>query len=226
MSGPIKDFRALKPLRKTLKAQHEERRIAAAEQLLQQQKAQIENDQFSDRIGPVFPLKSSGEIAVHKVVARPFPHFKTRHLDEKAETRSECSAILQASLSDAFSIENLLDSDAHFRFARSGVGPDVLPKLYRGHWATRQHLDLHGLRSDQARDTLVDFLQFAHKRRWRCVCVIHGKGFGSVNQAPVLKAKVRDWLVQIEQVVAFCQANEGDGGSGALIVLLKSQVRY
>jgi DNA-nicking Smr family endonuclease len=57
------------------------------------------------------------------------------------------------------------------------------------------------------------------------VRVIHGKGLGSVNKEPVLKNKVRNWLAQKEEVLAFCQARAADGGSGALIVLLKASTR-
>jgi DNA-nicking Smr family endonuclease len=54
------------------------------------------------------------------------------------------------------------------------------------------------------------------------VRIIHGKGLGSVNKEPVLKQKVRNWLVQKEEVIAFCQAKASDGGSGALVVLLNA----
>jgi DNA-nicking Smr family endonuclease len=37
----------------------------------------------------------------------------------------------------------------------------------------------------------------------------------------VLKGKVRGWLVQRQEVIAFCQARAAEGGSGALIVLLR-----
>ena len=57
----------------------------------------------------------------------------------------------------------------------------------------------------------------------RCVRVIHGKGLGSVNKEPVLRNKVRNWLVQKDEVIAFCQARPIDGGAGALVVLLKAQ---
>jgi DNA-nicking Smr family endonuclease len=36
----------------------------------------------------------------------------------------------------------------------------------------------------------------------------------------VLKGKVRHWLTQREEVLAYTQARAADGGSGALIVLL------
>jgi DNA-nicking Smr family endonuclease len=51
--------------------------------------------------------------------------------------------------------------------------------------------------------------------------VVHGKGLGSQGKTPVLKGKVRAWLVQREEVIAFCQARPAEGGSGALVVLLR-----
>ena len=51
--------------------------------------------------------------------------------------------------------------------------------------------------------------------------MIHGKGLGSVAREPVLKGKVLRWLVQRDEVLAFCQARPNDGGAGALLVLLR-----
>jgi DNA-nicking Smr family endonuclease len=53
------------------------------------------------------------------------------------------------------------------------------------------------------------------------VRVIHGKGNGSPGREPVLKSKVKTWLVQKEEVIAFAQARAADGGHGALLVLLR-----
>ena len=55
--------------------------------------------------------------------------------------------------------------------------------------------------------------------------MIHGKGLGSVGKEPVLKGKVLKWLVQRDEVLAFCQARPTDGGAGALIVLLRPASR-
>ena len=95
-------------------------------------------------------------------------------------------------------------------------------KLRRGHWVIQGQLDLHGMRREEARDALGEFLRNAMKRGMRCVRIIHGKGLGSVNKEPVLKNKVRNWLVQKEEVIAFCQARASDGGAGALVVLLRA----
>jgi len=87
---------------------------------------------------------------------------------------------------------------------------------------------LHGMRREEARVALADMLRDSVKRGLRCIRVIHGKGLGSLNKQPVLKGKVRAWLVQKEEVIAFCQARPHDGGAGAVVVLLQpgSQLRH
>ena len=81
-------------------------------------------------------------------------------------------------------------------------------------------MDLHGLNRDEARQALVEYLNECQRRGMRCVRVVHGKGHGSPNRQPVLKAKVQRWLAQSAEVIAFAQASGPQGGAGALIVLL------
>jgi DNA-nicking Smr family endonuclease len=50
---------------------------------------------------------------------------------------------------------------------------------------------------------------------------VHGKGLGSRQREPVLKGLLRKWLLR-EEVLAFSQAPAAQGGSGAVLVLLKS----
>jgi len=52
------------------------------------------------------------------------------------------------------------------------------------------------------------------------VRIIHGKGLSSPNREPVLKGKVRGWLMQREEILAFAQARPMEGGGGAVVVLL------
>ena len=72
---------------------------------------------------------------------------------------------------------------------------------------------------------LVEFLNRCRHRGVRCVRIIHGKGLRSKNREPVLKLKVANWLMQREEVLAFCQARRSDGGGGAVVVLLKAGER-
>ncbi len=59
--------------------------------------------------------------------------------------------VVQDSLSDEFDVSTLLDTDDALSFRRPGVGPEVTRKLRKGDWAIQREIDLHGLRSDEAR---------------------------------------------------------------------------
>jgi len=39
----------------------------------------------------------------------------------------------------------------------------------------------------------------------------------------VLRRLVRGWLMQRDEILAYCQAKPQDGGEGAVIVLLRTQ---
>jgi len=128
--------------------------------------------------------------------------------------------VMHESMSDEFDISTLLDVDDQLSFRRPGIGTDVTRKLRKGEWSIQGQIDLHGLRSDEARNAMGQFIRDAKRMGWRCVRVVHGKGLGSPGKEPVLKSKVQRWLVQKNEVLAFVQAKPSDGGGGALLVLL------
>ena len=129
--------------------------------------------------------------------------------------------VLREAMSDEFDVSTLLDVDDQLSFRRSGIGLDVTRKLRGGHWSIQHQLDLHGLRSDEAREALGQFIRLSHRTGVRCVRIVHGKGLGSPGRTPVLKGKVQRWLVQKKEVLAFVQARPAEGGAGALVVLLQ-----
>lgn len=135
--------------------------------------------------------------------------------------RDEAAALL-ASLSDGIDADALLDSDAALSFTRDGLAPNTARKLRRGDWVIQAQLDLHGLTREEAREALSVFLTSALKQGQRCVRVVHGKGLGSKNRVPVLRDKVRRWLTQSDAVLAWVQARAPEGGTGALVVLLRN----
>ena len=114
----------------------------------------------------------------------------------------------------------MLDTDDALSFRRPGISVEVTRRLRRGEWAIQGQLDLHGLRTEEAREALGQFIRESHKKGLRCLRVIHGKGHGSPGKSPVLKGRVQSWLVQKVQVLAFVQAKPAEGGGGALLVLL------
>jgi len=170
-----------------------------------------ERELFARSVGPVLPLRHRVRMPLDRPRAHPLPRQRER--DE--------AAVLHESISDEFDVESLLDTDDALSFRRRGIGPEVVRKLRRGVWAIQAQLDLHGLRRDAAREQLGVFLREADQRGLRCVRVIHGKGNGSPGREPVLKSKVKSWLAQKAEVIAFTQARASDGGHGALMVLLR-----
>jgi DNA-nicking Smr family endonuclease len=204
----MKNLADLKALQQRLK----EKAAAAAEAERQRREREREANIFRTSIGDVKPLNAAPRV-LHDA-PRPLPIAQKRIEDDEA--------VMQESLSDEFSIDTLLETDDALSFSRPGVGPDVMKKLRGGGWVTQGQLDLHGLRVDQAREAIGQFIREAVKRGDRCVRIIHGKGLGSMDKKPVLKSKVRNWLVQKDEVIAFCTARAADGGSGALMVLLQA----
>jgi DNA-nicking Smr family endonuclease len=214
-ASALKDFEALGAALKrrakeaAAQAARERARQAAEEAERRQQTRQ--RDEFARAVGPVTQVPDKGLADLKR--PRPAPEPVQRQLDEQQA--------LQEALSDEVDIESLLLTDDGLSFRRHGIGPDVVTKLRRGHWAIQSQIDLHGLRSDEAREALIAHIREALRRGHRCVRVVHGKGHGSPGRQPVLKAKVQRWLGQSDEVVAFAQASGPQGGAGALIVLLK-----
>ncbi len=172
---------------------------------------QVSREQFSRAVGPVQRLPDKGRALRTPAAVAPIP--RQRIADE--------ARALASSLSDDLDVTTLLDTDADLAFRRDGIGADVLSRLRRGHWSVQRHLDLHGMTRDVAREALSQFIRRAERDGLRCVRVVHGKGNGSPGREPVLKGKVRAWLVQKSEVLAYAQASASDGGHGAVLVLLR-----
>ena len=128
---------------------------------------------------------------------------------------------LKESVTGPMDWEQLMETGEELVFLRPGLSRETLRRLRRGHWVVQDHLDLHGMNIEQARDMLARFLSACSKRALRCIRVVHGKGLRSRNREPVLKNKVQVWLARRNDVLAFCQAPATQGGGGAVLVLLK-----
>ena len=203
----------LEGVRRALKEQRLDAERKAEQEALAERKRIAEANLFRTAIKDVKPLPDPNR-KLHQG-PKPPPVAIQRELDDEA--------VLFESISDEMDVERFLETDDKLSYRRNGVGLEALKKLRKGQWVVKAQLDLHGYRSDEARLAVGEFLRACVKQDIRCVRIIHGKGLGSVGKEPVLKDKVKRWLVQKEEVLAFCQAPPRDGGAGALLVILKAK---
>ncbi len=170
---------------------------------------------FQEAVADVRPIQEK-----HQTARASSPSKKPKPVPR--QSLRDQQQVLADSLSDHYIPQHELETGEELLYLRDGQSPSVLSKLRRGHWVVQEHIDLHGLISDEARAYVSQFISDCKKRGIRCVRIVHGKGLGSRNKEPVLKNKVRGWLMQKDEVIAYAQAKPQDGGSGAVIVLLKA----
>ncbi len=114
-----------------------------------------------------------------------------------------------------------VDTEEKLLFKRTGIQDYIFNKLRRGQFTMQAELDLHGMIVRVAQLEVKNFLQQCQYRNIRYARIIHGKGYGSKTQQPILKNKLNLWLPQCSEVLAFCSARPSDGGTGAVYVLIK-----
>ncbi|HET8696595.1 MAG TPA: Smr/MutS family protein [Gammaproteobacteria bacterium] len=93
--------------------------------------------------------------------------------------------------------------------------------LRRGELTIGAELDLHGATAAEAPVLLDAFLEECRQHGVRCARVIHGKGRRSGPEGPVLKGIVHERLARAPAVPGLVPAEPHEGGSGAVLVLLR-----
>jgi DNA-nicking Smr family endonuclease len=214
----------LKRLHRTLAAASQEKAQPAATSAKKETKEtpvspEEEIEAFRRAVRTARPIAAAPRV-VHKRAPEP---PATPMLARRAAAIGEVPVRADQGVSDGDVTHRLSENGT--AFVRPDVAADTARRLRNGHWRLGAELDLHGLRVEQARHALVTFLGECSEQGIRCVRVVHGKGHGSRDMTPVLKDKVRSWLIQTEAVLAFSDTLEKDGGSGAVVVLLAEDGR-
>lgn len=172
-------------------------------------------DLFRQTIGNVQAIKQD-KVALHeqrKAKPKPFPKPLEVNFDVHLNTRNP-EEIETVGIYDSMS------------FLSAGLQNNVLKKLRRGFFGIDAEIDLHGLNTNEARRYLLHFLHNSVEEGYRCVHIVHGKGYRSQDNLPVIKNELNCWLRQHKDVQAFCSASAKDGGTGALFVLLRLSDKY
>ena len=164
---------------------------------------------FAEAVGPVRRMR-----AHERVDARPQPTPEPRQflLDE-----ARVSEELLSSAIDPADIE----VGEELSYLKDGHSPRLLRQLKRAQYSIADEIDLHQMTTPVARTAVKEFLDAARRRGQLCVKIVHGKGLRSRAQGPVIKRLVDGMLRRRADVLAFASAKPAEGGTGAVLVLLK-----
>lgn len=199
----------LNALQKQLKIEIQAAEAAKVEDKKRREAQGLMQSEFLSAVKNVTPIASKNQV-VHGPRNVKLPEVK-RMIAVKPPIKDR--------LSDGFDARHLRDDELGI-YLRKGAPESLLKKLQKGEWAIDLRLDLHGKTAEEARIATSAFLYGAVSNGARVISIIHGQGFGSSTGKGILKAHVRNWLVQNQHILAFCAAPSSAGGHGAVLVLL------
>jgi len=168
---------------------------------------------FRSSVGKVKPVDTNTVVLKPDKKPRPVPAFKP--LEQVNPLQNDVEQ----------GLETLFQEDK-VGFLAPGLQKNVLKKLRKGYYGLDADIDLHGLTSREAKQRLLHFLHFCVEDGCRCIQIVHGKGYNSLDNQPVLKNDINMWLRQHKDVLAFCSTPPKAGGAGALYVLLKLSDKF
>lgn len=119
-------------------------------------------------------------------------------------------------LSDLRALLHPVGSEAFLSWRVPTLPKRILDQLREGKLPWSEAVDLHGCTVEEARDGVLELLALARREAQRVVKVVHGKG-----QDALLKTCVNGWLRQHPDVLAFVSAPANQGGTGAVLVLVR-----
>lgn len=169
----------------------------------------VEENLFADAMSGVVPISARGR---DLAPAKPLPPARSAISDATDE-------ILFGKLE--FSLEY---TEEFVQGHVLGLDPVVVEKLKAGSYSHEAHVDLHGQNMEQAYATLVGFIRYAYQNDKRHLIVVTGRGKNSPGGLPVLRERAQSWFTRDpfkRVILGFCTAKPGDGGAGALYILLR-----
>ncbi|MDV2440319.1 Smr/MutS family protein [Acinetobacter gerneri] len=184
----------------------------------EQKKAQVKTEQddeldlFKKALQGVKQLDHSNIAKVEKSRVRK-PDAKTLAKRAAAEGPRETD---DAELSDTQAMLNPVASQAALSYRIATLQHKVFEELKAGNLRWYEAVDLHGCTVEDARTAVLQIIQIAKDENQNVIKIVHGKGPDAV-----LKTYVNGWLRQHRDVLAFVSAPENQGGTGAVLVLLK-----
>lgn len=170
-------------------------------------------DLFKTALGGVKKIDNSNIAKIERTNIRKKPDAKTLAKRAAAEGAFETD---DAELSDTQAVLNPVASQATLSYRIATLQHKVFEDLKAGNLRWFEAVDLHGCTVEEARSAVLQIIQIAKDENQNVIKIVHGKGPDAI-----LKTYVNGWLRQHRDVLAFVSAPEKQGGTGAVLVLLK-----
>ncbi|MDV2467698.1 Smr/MutS family protein [Acinetobacter chinensis] len=189
-------------------AQHEQKKVqeVAPEEI-------SDADLFKTALGGVKKIDNSNIAKIERTDVRKKPDAKILAKRAAAEGAFETD---DAELSDTQAVLNPVASQATLSYRIATLQHKVFEDLKAGNLRWFEAVDLHGCTVEEARSAVLQIIQIAKAENQNVIKIVHGKG-----PEAILKTYVNGWLRQHRDVLAFVSAPEKQGGTGAVLVLLK-----
>lgn len=206
-------YNLLKSFKKQITHPHSSEIAKRAEAKVQEQ--QLEEDDFA-----LFQKSMQGVQRMENANIAKIEKSKSRKLD--SQTLAKRAAAMgpmetdQAELSDTQAMLNPVGSQATLSYRIATLQHKVFEDLKAGNLRWFEAVDLHGCTVEEARQAVLQIIQIAKDENQNVLKIVHGKGPDAI-----LKTYVNSWLRQHRDVLAFVSAPEKQGGTGAVLVLLK-----
>ncbi|AXY57399.1 DNA mismatch repair protein MutS [Acinetobacter chinensis] len=189
-------------------SQHEQKKVqeVAPEEI-------SDADLFKTALGGVKKIDNSNIAKIERTDVRKKPDAKILAKRAAAEGAFETD---DAELSDTQAVLNPVASQATLSYRIATLQHKVFEDLKAGNLRWFEAVDLHGCTVEEARSAVLQIIQIAKAENQNVIKIVHGKG-----PEAILKTYVNGWLRQHRDVLAFVSAPEKQGGTGAVLVLLK-----
>lgn len=162
---------------------------------------------FMQAMAGVTPIKN------RPVVSAPTQKDPNAHFKRASAVGGE--EIKTSALSDMQALLNPVASEAFLMYKNPTLQNKLFEQLKQGKLRWYEAVDLHSSSIDEAREAVIKLIDIAQKADETVVKIVHGKGDS------LIKTCVNGWLRQLPEVMAFVSAPAKDGGTGAVLVLLK-----
>ncbi len=206
-------FNLLKAFKKQITHPHSSAIAKQAE--VKAQVVQEEPDDFA-----LFQKSMQGVQKMDSSNIAPIEKNKKKKLDSQTLAKRAAATgpmdMDHAELSDTQAMLNPVASQATLNYRIATLQHKVFEDLKAGNLRWFEAVDLHGCTVEEARFAVLQIIQMAKDENQNVIKIVHGKG-----PEAILKTYVNGWLRQHREVLAFVSAPEKQGGTGAVLVLLK-----